>query len=102
MPTTLLIVDSGAPGGQLPLDAGEQVVDVIPLQESIAQRLEERSPLRVGCAVLNECIPFRRERVELRFVLDAFAIDRLPRLLQPWLPLIGGGAGLSRSADFVE
>ena len=60
---------------QLPLDAREQVVDVVALEHPVAQRFEHArrsaSPRRV------ERVPPRRQLLQLRFVLDALGFDRL-------------------------
>ena len=64
------------------MNAGQQVVDVIPLQHAIAQRVEDVTALAVACAGVDEGVPARRQLLHLRFVRGALGVDRLLRVLE--------------------
>src|SRR4029077_10197229 len=65
MPTTLDMLTPGAPSpwsrGHLPLDAGEQVVDVVALEDALAQRFQHGVPIRRGRVTIDQDIPSRRQ-----------------------------------------
>src|SRR5688572_16942855 len=64
--------------GGLAIDGGEQVVDVVALEQPLAKRLERRAAF-LGRRLLL-AVPPRRQFAELLLVLLALAVDRLPRL----------------------
>src|SRR4051812_27056413 len=69
MPTILDIFTPGAPGRRhLPLDAGEQVVDVVALENAFAEGLEHGTAFGVRRLAIDQRIPLSRELLELRFV----------------------------------
>jgi hypothetical protein len=59
----------GAPSpwscGHLPLDPGEQVVDVVALEDAITQCFEHGTPIRSGRVAIDKSIPSRRQLFEL-------------------------------------
>src|SRR3954454_15304833 len=96
MPTTLDI------SAHLALDAREQVADVIALEKPVTQRLEDLATLRVGARPIRRGVPSCAEHLQLRFVLDALALDRFPRPLEAQLPLVVEPTRRLQLAYFVE
>src|SRR5690348_15777824 len=90
----------GANRCHLTFDGGQQVVDVIALQQESAESVE-RFPLLGGCRVAF-AVPPRAQRLQLRFVLVALAVDRLAGSLQAFPECFGRGTGLTRFPDPVE
>src|SRR5437763_2880774 len=96
MPTTLDI------RRHLPLEAREQVVDVIAFEHAVAERFEYRPALCVGRAALEECVPLREELLELRLVRSALRVDRTASALEARGQLFRRCPSRAHLAYFVE
>src|SRR5580765_2436776 len=108
IPTTLDMLTPGAPfprsrsRGDLPLDPGEQVADVVALEHALAQRFEHGTPIRGGRVAIDEGVPLRRQRRELRFVRRLLRVDGPAGSFEPRLQLIGRRPRRAHRPDFVE
>src|SRR5262245_39777833 len=86
---------------QLPFDAREEVVDVVALEDPLAQRLQHLALLRRR-RIRGQRVPPRREVRQLSLVGRALRLDRRPRTRQPRLQSIRRGARGALLADLVE
>src|SRR5204863_9712369 len=83
-----------------PFYGGEQVVDVVALEQPLAQRVERRALLAGGRAVL--AVPPRAQLLKLPLVLLALRVDGRARLLEPGAQLPGIRSPFAQLANLVE
>src|SRR5580693_4866399 len=92
MPTTLDMCTPGplSPGScELSFDPREQVVNVVVLQNPLAQRREDVCSLTPVCAAVDQRVPSGRQLLELVLVRGPLRLDRRTRALEPRLPDLG-------------
>ena len=84
-----------AAGGRLDLafDRGEQVVDVIALEQPLAERGQRR--LAIGGRIVELVVPAMGQLLELTLVLAALAVDGRTCRLEPRTQRLPDGAGYS-------
>src|SRR2546421_283174 len=90
--TRLLVVPRSIPTTldiHLPFDARKEVIYVVALEDTLAQRFENGPAVSVGRPAIDQRIPLRRQLLELRFVRGAFLFDRTACFLQARFQLIG-------------
>src|SRR5918992_1326804 len=80
--------------GGFAIDCRQQIIDVIPLQHAVAQRLER-------LAILVR-IPARAQLLELALVRFTFPFDRPPRAGKPVTQPLRVAASFARLANLVE
>src|SRR5262245_10724743 len=85
---------------RLAIDAGQQVRDVVPLEQTLPQRLENL-PALVGRSVAY-AIPLRAELSQLRLVLRPPLFDRQSRRVEAASKLRRIGARLAQLANLVQ
>ena len=86
---------------RLPLDPGEQVVDVVALEQPIAQRLEHRRGARSPVASTSAS-QRADSSCSCASCSTPLGFDRLARALEPALPLFRRRAAGAQLADLVE
>src|SRR5882724_13332680 len=72
----------------LPFDALKEVIDVVALEDTLAQRFEHGPAVSAGGASIDQRVPLRRQFLELRFVRRAFLFDGTARFLEACFQLI--------------
>src|SRR6188768_2987529 len=85
----------------LPIDGRQQVVDVVPLEQPLTQRLERGTPLlrRRGVALR---IPALAQLSKLLFVCLAFQLDRQTRRLELRRERTGRRSGFAQLTNLVQ
>src|SRR5258706_5278747 len=106
MPTTLDMLTPGGPAPwsrrHLPLDARQQIVDVVAFKDALAQSFEDRAALDDRGIPVDENIPAQGQLLELRHVRRPLRFDRRARALQTRLPRVIGLARRTQIANLVE
>src|SRR5580704_5826856 len=87
---------------EFPFGTSQQVRDVIPLEEPIAQGLEHRATLCFRYPLVDERIPSGGQLLQLRLVLDALRLDRLAGALEARGPFLRRRAALAKLTNLVE
>ena len=85
----------------LAIDRGEQVVDVVALQQTLAQCVERRTSL-CGAPISELLIPTRAQRFHFTLVFLALQVDRLARRFEALPQRCGIAARLTRLTNLVE
>src|SRR6187402_873072 len=111
MPTTLLMTGFwlrasgfrlGVPGAPLVLDRLEQVVDVVALEDAVAQRAQHLPALGSVERLLAGAVPLRRELHELTFVLVTLLLNRRGGAIEARAPIVRRSAAVAPFAHLVE
>src|SRR5262245_5230636 len=86
---------------QLPFNSAEEVVDVVALEDALAQRLQHVT-LHRRRGIVGERIPARRQLAQLGFVVGPSGLDWRARPLESPLPFVCRRTRRSLRANLVE
>src|SRR6185436_4330878 len=84
----------------LAFNGADQVGDVVPLEELLAQRVERGAPVGRRCVLL--AVPAAAQLLDLSLMLVVLAVDRPARGLEPGAKVSGVGARFAQLANLVE
>src|SRR5688500_4405410 len=93
-------LEPGAQARHLPFHGGQQIIDVVALQQALAQRLERRPLLRRGSVLLR--IPAVDQLLQAALVLLTLPVDRLSRRIEPGAQAGRIAAAVAELANLVE